>query len=61
LSNRAYGKAIEEVQNHEWCKSATPETLISAMIKCQEFDMPAATASEMIWGIVGAVREEYGD
>lgn len=61
MSARAYELAIKEAKEHDWWKSGAEDAVVSAFMICQEHNMSILVAQEMIWGLVAAMREEYGD
>lgn len=61
MSAGAYEEEIREVREHDWWRSDTEDALVRAFMTCQEHDMHVTIASEIIWGIVQAMRGEYGE
>lgn len=60
MSAGAYEEEIREV-GEEGFPPRTREAMTRAFMTCQEHNMHVTIASEMIWGIVEAMREGYRD
>lgn len=60
MSAGAYEEEIREIGEHGF-RSRTREAMTRAFMTCQEHNMHVTIASEVLWGIVEAMREEYGD